>query len=138
MQLPVIQAGNPAPPLAAEAAPVALKPPVAPSTLAYRQLRRDEFWRAIPAYAGVSTETFLEHTWQSKHSITRTDKLLEALQGLVPGDFIQDAAEGFRRAPMSVRVSPYLLSLINWNDPYNDPLRRQFFPLASRLLPDHP
>jgi len=39
---------------------------------------------------------------------------------------------------MSIRVSPYLLSLIDWADPYNDPLRRQFVPVASRLLPDHP
>jgi lysine 2,3-aminomutase len=39
---------------------------------------------------------------------------------------------------MSVRVSPYLLSLIDWSDPYRDPLRRQFIPLGSALLPDHP
>ena len=39
---------------------------------------------------------------------------------------------------MSVRVSPYLLSLIDWANPYTDPLRRQFIPVASRLLPDHP
>ncbi|MSQ83165.1 MAG: KamA family radical SAM protein, partial [Myxococcales bacterium] len=40
--------------------------------------------------------------------------------------------------PMSVRVSPYLLSLIDWTDPYRDPLRRQFIPLGSQLQPDHP
>ena len=45
---------------------------------------------------------------------------------------------GFGRAPMSIRVSPYLLSLIDWTDPYNDPLRRQSVPVSSRLLPDHP
>ena len=39
---------------------------------------------------------------------------------------------------MSVRVSPYLVSLIDWANPYADPIRTQFFPLASRLLPDHP
>ena len=43
-----------------------------------------------------------------------------------------------KRAPMSVRVSPYLVSLIDWEHPYEDPLRIQFFPVASRLLPDHP
>jgi lysine 2,3-aminomutase len=37
-----------------------------------------------------------------------------------------------------VRVSPYLLSLIDWEHPYEDPLRLQFIPLGSRLLPDHP
>ena len=39
---------------------------------------------------------------------------------------------------MPVRVSPYLLSLIDWARPYQDPLRIQFIPLASRHLPDHP
>jgi lysine 2,3-aminomutase len=39
---------------------------------------------------------------------------------------------------MSVRVSPYLLSLVDWSRPYEDPLRLQFIPVASRRLPDHP
>ena len=39
---------------------------------------------------------------------------------------------------MSVRVTPYLLALIDWENPYADPLRIQFIPLGSRLLPDHP
>ncbi len=46
--------------------------------------------------------------------------------------------EGLGRAPMSIRISPYILSLIDWDDPYADPLRTQFLPLASQQLPDHP
>ncbi|MBV9403554.1 MAG: KamA family radical SAM protein, partial [Candidatus Eremiobacteraeota bacterium] len=42
------------------------------------------------------------------------------------------------RAPMAVRVSPYAISLINWSDPYSDPIRTQFIPVASRLISDHP
>ncbi len=95
-------------------------------------------WRRIPAYADVTEEQFLDHRWQAKKSITRTDKLLETLRGLVSEEFIKDATAGFARSPMSVRVSPYLLSLIDWNDPYGDPLRTQFIPVASRFLPDHP
>jgi lysine 2,3-aminomutase len=116
----------------------AKKPPVNPETLVYRHLRRDEFWRKIPAYADVNEATFLDHNWQSKNTITRIDKLLNALRDLVSPEFIADADEGFKRAPMSVRVSPYLLSLIDWGNAYEDPLRRQFVPTASRLLPDHP
>ncbi|KAL9113624.1 MAG: hypothetical protein Q9227_002362 [Pyrenula ochraceoflavens] len=41
-------------------------------------------------------------------------------------------------APMSIRLSPHILSLINWKDPLNDPLVRQFIPLASQIRPDHP
>ena len=39
---------------------------------------------------------------------------------------------------MAVRISPYVLSLIDWSRPYEDPLRRQFLPVASQLEPDHP
>jgi lysine 2,3-aminomutase len=39
---------------------------------------------------------------------------------------------------MPVRLTPYILSLINWDDPFKDPLRRQFFPMKSEFLPDHP
>ena len=114
------------------------KPAVDPATLEYRNLLRGPFWQKIPAYREVGEKEFLDHNWQAKHSITNIAKLLKTIEGLVPQAFIEDADEGFKRAPMSVRVSPYLLSLIDWNDPYADPLRTQFIPVASRLLPDHP
>jgi lysine 2,3-aminomutase len=115
-----------------------LRPPVPPASLAHRELLGGEFWRRIPAYANVGEAEFLDHKWQAKHSITNIGKLLAALEGLVSEGFIADAQRGFERAPMSVRVSPYLLSLIDWSDPERDPLRLQFIPLGSRLLPDHP
>jgi lysine 2,3-aminomutase len=115
-----------------------LKPAVDPTTLAHRQLLDGPFWQRIPAYQTVDEATFLDHNWQAKNTITNGQKLLAALQGIVPASFYDDVAEGFHRAPMSIRVSPYLLSLIDWANPYEDPLRRQFVPVASRLLPDHP
>ncbi len=39
---------------------------------------------------------------------------------------------------MSTRMTPYILSRINWADPRNDPIFRQFIPVRSRMLPDHP
>lgn len=114
------------------------KPPVDPSTLEHRNLLAGEFWQKIPAYREATEAQFLDHNWQAKHTITNIAKLLKALETLVSPAFIADAEAGFKRAPMSVRVSPYLLSLIDWNDPYSDPLRTQFIPVASRLLPDHP
>src|SRR5262245_30806900 len=112
---------------------VAKKAPVDPATLLHKQLRQGRFWDAIPAYAKIDEEQFLDHHWQAKNSITNPERLLAALAGLVPETFIKDAEAGFHRSPMSVRVSPYLLSLIDWKDPYRDPLRIQFIPLASRL-----
>jgi lysine 2,3-aminomutase len=114
------------------------KPPVDPSTLAYKDLLRGPFWQRIPAYANVTEEQFLDHNWQAKNSITSPAKLLAAVQELVPAAFIADAEQGFKHSPMSVRVSPYMLSLIDWTTPYEDPLRIQFIPMGSKLKADHP
>ncbi|EME46524.1 hypothetical protein DOTSEDRAFT_70510 [Dothistroma septosporum NZE10] len=43
-----------------------------------------------------------------------------------------------KMAPMSVRLTPYLLSAANWKNPLEDPIRRQFIPLKSVIKPDHP
>jgi lysine 2,3-aminomutase len=122
-----------------ESQPLATKrPPVDPRSLAHKDLVRGPFWQRIPAYRGVGEATFLDHAWQAKNSITRVSKLVEAIQELVPAGFVEDLESGMKRAPMSVRVSPYIVALIDWEHPYQDPLRTQFFPLASRLLADHP
>ena len=112
--------------------------PAAPSVLAHRDLRRGAWWQKIPAYAAVDESTFLDHAWQAKSSITKVSRLVETIQDLVPSGFVKDLESGMKRAPMSVRVSPYIVSLIDWEHAYDDPLRIQFFPVASRLLPDHP
>ena len=115
-----------------------LKAEVNPTELTHQALQSGKFWQKIPAYKDVTEEEFLDHKFQARNSITRPDKLLAAVQDLVPQSFYDDVAEGFRRAPMALRVSPYLLSLIDWKNPYTDPLRRQFIPVQSKLLPDHP
>ncbi|MDP6775606.1 MAG: KamA family radical SAM protein [Candidatus Latescibacteria bacterium] len=106
--------------------------------LEHRNLRRDEPWRTIPGFAGVDAHTFHTHTFQARHSVTRVDQLRELLDGRVEGVFFDDVAEGLRRAPMVIRISPHILSLIDWDDPCSDPLRTQFLPLGSQQLPDHP
>lgn len=114
------------------------KPAVDPKTLAYRDLLEGDFWRKIPAYKDVDRKTFLDYRWQSKKSIRSAEKLLASLEGIASPGLIADVKAGFKKAPMSVQVSPYLLSLINWEDPANDPLRIQFIPMGSLFLPDHP
>jgi lysine 2,3-aminomutase len=117
---------------------VHLKPPVDPQSLGWRQLRRDPFWQQIPAWKEVDQPTFLDYQWQERNAITSPKKLVAAVRELVSEEFVADLQCGFARAPMAVRVSPYLLSLIDWNHPYEDPLRRQFLPVASQLEADHP
>ena len=131
------QASSPAQSHAPILAP-AHRPPAAPEALAHRDLKSGLFWQRLHAYAKVSEAEFLDHHWQAKNSITNIPKLLSALEGLVSPEFIRDAENGFQHAPMPVRVSPYLLSLVDWSNPYEDPIRIQFIPLLSRRLPDHP
>ncbi len=114
------------------------KPPAAPKTFAYRDLLAGEFWRRIPAYANVDEATFLDHLWQQRNSVKTPEELLATVRDLASPEFIADAELGFARAPMAVRVSPYAIALVDWSDPYRDPIRRQFIPVASALLPDHP
>lgn len=111
------------------------KPTVDVSTLKHRDLKEGEFWRPM---FDVDRETFLDYRWQMKSSLYQEKKLIEMLDGVAPAEFIEDAQRGFHLAPMAVRVTPYLLSLIDWSDPWNDPIRTQFIPLASRLFRDHP
>ncbi len=114
------------------------KPAAAESQFAYKNLKQGEFWRHVPAYREVDEATFLDHLWQQKHSIKTPEELVGTIRDLAPPEFVADIEAGFAHAPMAVRVSPYALSLIDWNDPHNDPIRRQFIPMASSLLPDHP
>ncbi|GAC1309756.1 MAG: lysine 2,3-aminomutase [Vulcanimicrobiaceae bacterium] len=115
-----------------------LKPPAEPGALAHRDLRDGDFWRAIPAYREIDEATFLDHIWQGQHSIKSPAELLEAVKGLVEPSFYDDLVAGFHRAPMAVRVSPYMIASIDWTNPYADPIRIQFIPVGSRLQPDHP
>src|SRR5258708_18426014 len=94
-----------------------LKPHVDPTTLLHRNLLDGPFWQRIPAYRTVDEATFLDHSWQAKNSITNPAKLLAVVQDIVPREVHDDVEQGFRRAPMSIRVSPYLLSLFAWPEP---------------------
>jgi len=103
-----------------------------------KYFRNDEFWKVIPLWKEIDYETFINHKWQEKNAISNFKKLINIISDITDLSFLEDAQKGFAKAPMAVRISPYLLSLINWEDPVNCPIRRQFLPLASQLLIDHP
>lgn len=69
---------------------------------------------------------------------TDMESLLRITDIHTPEQFIERVREGIKRAPMAVRMSPHILSVINWSDPLNDPVRRQFIPMSSPLNVDHP
>ncbi len=107
-------------------------------TLEHRQLRGDAFWRAIPAYAELSAEEFNDHRFQSRNCVTSLRKLRQVLGSGIDEAFYLDVEKGLSRSTMSLRISPYVIALIDWSNPYEDPLRIQFLPLASQMRADHP
>ena len=104
----------------------------------HRQFRDDEFWQQIPAWKNVSREQFADHAWQSKNSIKKLGQVREVLKDLISNHLYTDIQKGLERTPMNIRITPYVFSLINWQDPVHDPLRKQFLPIASQFLNDHP
>jgi lysine 2,3-aminomutase len=86
----------------------------------------------------VHSPDFLDHDWQDKNSITRIEQLEYALSGRVKPEVLQDIREGLARVGMSIRVSPYVMELIDWQNAETDPVRRQFLPMLSELEEDHP
>ncbi len=115
-----------------------MRPPATPAGLSHKDLRDDAFWRQLPAYRSLSPGEFHDHRFQSRNCVTSVAKLQEVIGDVVPASFYQDVSQGVLRSTMSLRISPYILSLIDWRNPVEDPLRRQFLPLASGWVPDHP
>ncbi|MEM7620064.1 MAG: KamA family radical SAM protein [Pseudomonadota bacterium] len=97
-----------------------------------------DFENPVPHYSSTDRETFLNHLWQDKNSVTRFEQI-EALVGdAVSSDVMKEIKDGLTQVGMSIRLNPYMLELIDWNDLENDPIRRQFLPMASEIETDHP
>ncbi|MBP9681797.1 MAG: KamA family radical SAM protein [Bacteriovorax sp.] len=105
---------------------------------AHRVFREDDFWKLIPGWKNVTREEFSDHMWQMKHSIKKVDQVKTLLGELCLDSFYQDMLAGQRITPMNIRITPYIFALMDWNDPVNCPLRKQFLPIGSQFLPDHP
>ncbi len=108
------------------------------SVLAHREFRDDEFWREIPGWIGISREQFGDYLWQGKNSVCNLKQLKEVLQHRISDELIADIQAALKIAPMNIRITPYVFALIDWENPIEDPLRKQFLPIASQMLPDHP
>lgn len=106
--------------------------------LTHRDLRDDEFWREIPGYATVSREIFTDYRWQQQNTISNPHQLGEVLGAMAPRSFLQDVCDAAPYATMSLKLTPYVVSLVDWSHPYRDPLRLQFVSVRSQMVEDHP
>ncbi|MGB0452130.1 MAG: KamA family radical SAM protein [Bacteriovoracaceae bacterium] len=106
--------------------------------LQHRNFRNDDFWKQIPAWSNVSRGDFADHKWQLKNSVTKIAQLEKLLGPRLSKDFMADLLEGQKKTPMNIRITPYMFGLIDWDNPLDDPLRKQFLPVGSQFLEDHP
>jgi lysine 2,3-aminomutase len=104
----------------------------------HRRLRDGEWWRTIPAWKDVDAQTFHDHRWQLSNTVTQAAQLGDLLGERAKPVFVADLDGALARATMAMRVTPYSLSLVDWDDPFDDPIRRQFIPLQSEHEADHP
>lgn len=117
---------------------------------------RDAYWQIVPLWKDVPVGQFLSYRWQIANTVQGTNMLSSFLSNVLPqnipppisnprllhietrDDFVKDVLNGVAAAPMSIRLTPHTLSVIDWENPLEDPVRRQFIPLGSSLLSDHP
>ncbi|WFU06698.1 KamA family radical SAM protein (plasmid) [Rhizobium sp. CB3171] len=82
-------------------------------------------------------EKFADASWQERHAVTRVDQLREWMDD-TDSTLMRDIELGLARAPMAMRITPYVLNLIDWSNFLQDPIRKQFIPVGSEMLPSHP
>ncbi|KAH9474387.1 L-lysine 2,3-aminomutase [Psilocybe cubensis] len=114
------------------------------------------YWTNIPLWKEVTHKEFLNYQWQLSNSVQGEKKLREFLSVVLPPSippsrtalphiigintpeaFIDSVSDAISRAPMAIRLTPHILSVIDWTNPIDDPVRRQFIPMGNELIPDH-
>ncbi|MEX2697566.1 KamA family radical SAM protein [Rhizobium mongolense] len=81
---------------------------------------------------------FSDAAWQERHAVTRVDQLGEWIGVDADDNLMRDIELGLARAPMAMRITPYVLNLIDWSNFLQDPIRKQFIPVGSEILLSHP
>ncbi|KUJ08537.1 kama family protein [Mollisia scopiformis] len=114
---------------------------------------RVPYWQRIHRWEDIGEREFLSYRWNTAKDVQGKEKLYYFLKEELPEKmpdtpeyehtrtrdaFLEDVIRGIDLAPMSIRLTPHILASINWNDPLNDPLSRQFIPKKSTFQPDHP
>ncbi|KAI2621069.1 kama family protein [Hypoxylon sp. NC1633] len=144
-----------APTIQPQRALVLKHPPTSPSSWPRESSEPsdNDFWRDIPLWRDVSSRDFLSWGWSVKNIVETRNGLSEFLDAVLPAniprvkrfgglqsreEFMGDIWTGIRKSTMAVRLSPYVLSRIDWKDPANDPIFHQFIPLGSMMIADHP
>jgi lysine 2,3-aminomutase len=89
-------------------------------------------------FSNVAQSDFGNHFWQDKNSVVRFQQLESLLKDEISPAALQEMSAGLGKVGMSIRLNPYVLSLIDWSNVESDPIRRQFLPMRFELEDDHP
>jgi lysine 2,3-aminomutase len=90
------------------------------------------------AWARVPRDQFEHHVWQDRNAVTRLSQLESVLKDIVAPGVYREIEAGLRMVGMSIRLNPYVMSLVDWSQCETDAVRRQFLPMRSELERDHP
>jgi lysine 2,3-aminomutase len=108
------------------------------STPGLYDFKSTDYWRSIPAWKEVGRTQFADHSWQQQNSVNSLEDLARVIDGKLAPEILSDLAVGLQKSPMRIRLTPYIFALMDWNNPDEDPIRKQFLLLGSQLLADHP
>ncbi len=95
-------------------------------------------WTKFKIWESVSPAEFEDSAWQDRNAVTRLAQLKAALDGMVSSRVVEEIEAGLSKTGMSIRLNPYVLSLIDWSNAETDPIRRQFLPMRCEQEDDHP
>jgi lysine 2,3-aminomutase len=98
----------------------------------------DAQWTRFKQWEGVSSSEFMDSGWQDRNAITRLPQIRAALDGAVSAHMLEEIEAGLSKTGMSIRLNPYVMSLIDWSRAETDPIRRQFLPMRCEQEDDHP
>ena len=95
-------------------------------------------WQRLRIFENISKDQFLDYNWQKLNMINNSN-LHKHLNLLKMSDEIKNSIDlGIKKSPMSIKIPPYIVSQIDWNNFWKDPLRKQFLPVIEEIYEDHP
>lgn len=93
------------------------------------------FWKKNVLYRELEFSEFLCDKFQGKNSITSPQELFEVVSKLTGDEFLaQEAYNGAKLSSMQIRITPYVIAMINWDNFVHCPIRKQYISLSSELV----
>ncbi|MFX5987643.1 hypothetical protein ABTF25_19690, partial [Acinetobacter baumannii] len=81
-------------------------------------------WTRIPGFRDVARGDWESAVWQRKHAVKNVWQLKDVLGALLPASLAESIArDQNERAGMPILLPPHLLSTMNMDDLWNDPVR---------------